>query len=58
MNTISMEEILQLYKKVNADPEKKTTIIRTTLNKGTLNNKLNTNKPCGTFGKYPPKTIL
>lgn len=57
MNTISMEEILRLYKKVNADPEK-TTVIRTTLNKGTLSNKLNTNKPRGTFGKYPPKTIL
>jgi len=57
MNTISMEEILQLYKKINADPQK-TTVIRTTLNKGTLNNKLNTNRPRGILGSYPQKTVM
>ena len=57
MDTSSMEEILQLYKKINADPQK-TTVIRTTLNKGTLNNKLNTNRPRGILGSYPQKTVM
>ncbi len=56
MNTINMEEILRLYKIINANPEK-TTTIRSTLNKGTLSNRLNTNRPRGVFCKYPQKTV-
>ncbi|WP_276930945.1 hypothetical protein [Faecalibaculum rodentium] len=54
MNTISMDEILQLYKKAGADPQK-TTVIRATLNKGTLGNRLNTGKPRSVFPFSPTK---
>lgn len=48
MDTISMEEILAIYQKVGASP-KKTAVIRTTLNKATLRNRLVVKRPNGRF---------
>ena len=48
MDTISMEEILAIYQKVGASP-KKTAVIRTTLNKGTLRNRLVVKRANGRF---------
>lgn len=40
MKTISMDEILELYRDIHADPVH-TKAIRTNINQGTLNNRLN-----------------